>query len=112
MKNLLVFLFIFLFLTTLLSACGAPLHDIEEDGPGFAKKLTAKPLDNWVIILCAVSLIIAGTVLILKMITKPIKLIAILILVLVIAGAAYGLSKIPVYEKARDVNRNTIEVCE
>lgn len=112
MKNLLVFLFIFLFITTLLSACGAPLHDIEDDNPGFAKKLTAKPLDKWVIILCAVLLIIIGTVLIFKLVTKPIKLIAILILVLVIAVSAYGLSKIPVFDKARNVNRNIIEECE
>lgn len=108
MKKFLIVLCIVLLSIGVLAAC-APLHNISDDVQGFAKTLPAKGIPDWVIIVGAVVVFFIGVGIIWKLIPGFIKFIALLVLAIAVAGAAYGLWKIPAYDKARDIYHDVIE---
>ncbi|MDD5017338.1 MAG: hypothetical protein PHO15_04460 [Eubacteriales bacterium] len=101
MKKFLLVLLIVLFAIGVLAAC-APLQNI--DVAGYAH---AVPV--WVIIVGAIVLFFIGFGIIWKLIPGFIKVIALIVLAVAIAGVAYGLWQIPVVDELYDGAESYIE---
>jgi hypothetical protein len=92
MKKFVLVLLIVLFAIEILAAC-APIDAAEVTD-------YAMSLPGWVIILGAVVLFFIGLVIIWKLIPGFIKFIALVALAIILAGAAYGVWRIAIIDKA------------
>lgn len=107
MKRFLIVLCVVLLLVGILAAC-APIGKISNDVEKIGADVEnyTKALPDWVIIAGAVILFFIGFGFIWKLIPGFIKFIALIVLAAAIAGAAYGIWKIPAYDTAKDVYEN------
>ncbi len=104
MKKFLLVVLIVLFAVEMLAAC-APIDTSE------IQNLTASAmaLPAWVIILGAVVLFFIGFGIIWKLIPGFVKFIALVALAIILAGAAYGIWRIAIVDKAIDEINNIKE---
>ncbi len=96
MKRFFLVVLVVLCVITILAAC-APLQISVEEGVEYAKLLP-----GWVIVLGAVVIFFIGFGIIWKLIPGFIKVLALIALVVVVAGVAYGLWQIPAVSEAID----------
>jgi len=96
MKKFMLIVLVVLCVITVLAAC-APLQVSVQEGVEYAKLLP-----GWVIVLGAVVIFFIGFGIIWKLIPGFIKILALIALVVIVAGVAYGLWQIPAVKDAID----------
>ena len=96
MKKFTLVLLIVLITIGILAAC-APLQGVGTDVESYARTLP-----GWVIIIGAIVIFFIGFGIIWKLIPGFIKVIALIVLAVAIAGVAYGLWNIPIVDEAID----------
>lgn len=111
MKKFLIVLLIVLIAIATLAAC-APVKEGAEGVVEFAKSMTDHAVPTWLIIVGAIIVFFIGFGLIWRLIPGFIKFIALLVLAIAIAGAAYGIWTIPAYDKAKEIYDEVSDVVE